>query len=125
MKVLADTHVGVCWLAEPERLEPRAREILADPGTRVFFSTASLWEIELKLAKGKLDIPDDYWDLLRAEGFEELPVRVDHVLALRQLPAVHADPFDRMLVAQARVEGLVLASRYEIMAGYGVPLLHA
>ena len=123
MKVLADTHVGVWWLAEPERLEPRAREILMAPGTRVFFSTASLWEIELKRAKGKLEIPEDYWDLLRAEGFEELPVRVEHVLALRQLPAVHADPFDRMLVAQAGAEGLVLASRDGFMAGYGVSVL--
>lgn len=123
--MLAGAHVGVWWLAEPERLGPRAREILAAPGTRVFFSTASLWEIELKRAKGKLEIPVDYWDLLRAEGFEELPVRVEHVLALRQLPAVHADSFDRMLAAQAGAEGLVLASRNEIMAGYGVPLLRA
>lgn len=125
MRLLADSHVLVWWLDDPSRLSPKARAAIADPENEVFFSAASVWELGLKIARGKLLMPVDFVDTLRKDGFSDLAVTIDHADASLYLPRHHGDPFDRMLVAQALEEGLVLVSRDGAIADYEVPLLKA
>lgn len=125
MKVLLDTHVLLWALASPERLSERARSVIADPRHAVFVSAASLWEIELKRALGKLRTPLDLDDQLAERRFLELPVRVRHALAVRDLPPLHRDPFDRMLVAQAIADDLTLVSATEQIFAYPARTLRA
>jgi PIN domain nuclease of toxin-antitoxin system len=91
----------------------------------VSVSAASVWEVGIKRALGKLQVPRDVLRALRDAGFEALPITWDHGLAAASLPPHHRDPFDRMLVAQARLEGLTLVTRDPIFAVYGVPVLAA
>lgn len=116
---MIDSHVAVWWL------EQAARDAIADPGNEVFLSAASVWELVLKVARGRLVIPDEYVDVLAEDGFVPLPISAAHALAAARLPLHHGDPFDRMLVAQALGEGLVLATRNREIARYNVPLLRA
>ncbi len=89
----------------------------------LFFSAASIWEIAIKRASGKLDVPNDLLDTMEERGFIELPVRSSHALIAGALPPHHRDPFDRMLVAQAQSEGFTLISGDERIAAYDVPVL--
>lgn len=120
MRLLADSHVLICWVDNPAQLTPAARAAIADPANEVFMSAASLWEIGLKVAKGKLRVPADFAQVLRAGGFADLPVHARHAELAITLPAVHGDPFDRMLVAQAIEKGLTLVSCDQWIAAYGV-----
>ena len=86
-------------------------------------SAATAWEIEIKRALGKLDAPDDLADALAAGGYRPLPVAVQHAVAAGRLPPRHRDPFDRMLVAQARLEGLIIVTGDRRIAEYDVPVL--
>jgi len=105
VRLLVDTHVFLWLLAEPERLGNHIG-FLQDPRNQLFFSAASSWEIALKAQLGRLDLPDDpkryVPDRMRAIGAEPLPVQHTHALAVGELPPLHRDPFDRLLVAQAR-----------------------
>lgn len=123
MKILLDSHVVVWWLGSPEKLTPRARALIADPANQLTVSAASIWELHLKLAKGTLQMPSDFVEHLWDGGFEELPVRASHVSGLADLPSIHQDPFDRLLMAQAVSEGLQLMTRDRIIHQYPVPLL--
>ena len=125
MRLLADSHVLVWWLDDPLRLAEPARTTLADPDNVVFLSAASIWELTLKMAKGKLRIPEGFIDALLEDGFGELAVSVAHVRRSAELPPLHQDPFDRLLVAQSLVEGLLLVTRDEAIAQYAVPTLPA
>lgn len=125
MRLLLDTHVLLWCLASPERLRPAARARIEDPDTVVFASAASAWEMEIKAALGKLEIPADLDEQLRRRRFTELPVHVRHVRALRALPALHRDPFDRLLVAQATVDDLVLVTNDERVRAYPLRSLEA
>jgi PIN domain nuclease of toxin-antitoxin system len=120
MRLLADSHVLIWWAENPAQLTPTARAAIADPENDVFMSAASLWEIGLKVAKGKLRVPANFAQMLRLGGFTDLPVHARHAERSLTLPAVHGDPFDRMLVAQALEEGLTLVSCDQWIAGYGV-----
>lgn len=120
MRLLADSHVLIWWMENPSLLTPAARAAIADPGNEVFMSAASIWELGLKVAKGKLRLPDNFVPLLRAGGFTDLPIQARHAERSLNLPAVHGDPFDRMLIAQALEEGLTLVSCDQWIAGYGV-----
>lgn len=110
MRLLLDTHVFLWWLADDERLTVHGRELIADPGHLVHVSAASIWEASIKQALGRLDVdPDlDLAPLVASEGFTELPVSAAHAWRAGRLPMHHADPFDRMLVAQASLEDLTL-----------------
>lgn len=125
MRLLLDTHVLLWALSEPTRIAPAARRAIESRSNTVHVSAASAWEMEIKRALGKLRTPDDLDGELRATGFVELPVRVAHVSALRKLPKLHRDPFDRLLVAQAIAEGLTLVTRDEVVARYAVATLRA
>ena len=111
MKLLLDTHLLLWAAGNPERLSPSARTLLNAPENSLFFSAASLWEIVIKLG---LDRPDFQVDpqrlrkMLVVHGYTELPITADHTLKVQSLPPLHRDPFDRLLLAQARAEGMVL-----------------
>lgn len=119
MRLLLDSHVLIWWAENPAELSPAARAAIADPANEVFMSAASLWEIGLKAAKGKLRVPAEFASVLRADGISDLPVHARHAERALGLPPVNGDPFDRMLVAQALEEGLVLVSRDRLIPAYG------
>lgn len=125
MKYLIDTHVLLWAAGDDERLPRAARKILTNSGLSVAFSVASLWEICIKNGLGRSDFVVDARDLrhgLLDQGFEELPIRAEHVLAVQALPARHKDPFDRLLLAQAIVEGRLLLTSDKTLAQYPGPV---
>jgi PIN domain nuclease of toxin-antitoxin system len=118
-----DTHALLWWLADDRQLGDEARRAIAEPANAVCISAVSIWEARIKQAIGKLELPDDFATVLSEQAFLELPVTVEHAHALAELPMHHRDPFDRMLIAQATVEGLVLATRDGAFDAYDVELL--
>jgi PIN domain nuclease of toxin-antitoxin system len=123
--LLLDTHVFLWWLSNPGLLSPAAASAISDPQNRVVVSVVVLWEIAIKRVIGKLTAPIDLeTDVVRA-GFELLTLEVAHIVATEQLPLHHRDPFDRILVAQALVEGATLVTRDPHLSPYGMPLLTA
>jgi PIN domain nuclease of toxin-antitoxin system len=125
MRLLLDTHTLLWALGDPDRLHPSTRALLEDSTHEVFVSAASLWEIAIKVGLGKLVVPDDLERALFAVGFQALEIRFPHVRAVRTLPAHHRDPFDRLLVAQALHENLVLVTRDARIPLYGVEVITA
>ena len=125
MRVLLDTHALVWSLRDPARLSERARTVIEDPESVVVASVVSLWEIVTKITVGKMDLGQDVSAWLADEGISELPVTGDHVRALAELPLHHPDPFDRMLVAQARHEGLTLVTADRRLEAYSVAVMRA
>jgi len=120
VKLLLDTHALLWALARPGELAPEARRRLQDPSNTVFVSVASAWEMEIKRALGKLDAPDDLSEQMQRQRFAELPVRLRHIQALQGLPALHRDPFDRLLVAQALADELVVVTRDARIRAYPI-----
>lgn len=119
MRLLLDTHVLLWALQDHSRIR-RIRKRLLDPEHEVFFSVASLWEIAIKRAIGKIDADvDEIREVAREDGFLELPILGPHVLAIVALPPIHRDPFDRLLVAQAASEPMRLLTGDALLAGYG------
>ncbi len=110
-------------MLQPERLGTRLKELLADRRTDRLVSAASIWELGLKQRRERVVLPDDISGQLQAIGADVLDVTMDHAIASTKLPFHHADPFDRMLVAQARIEGLTLVTADRRMAAYDVDLL--
>lgn len=123
MKLLLDTHMAIWWLSGDARMPAAMRGAIED-AEQATISVVSLWQIAIKQGTGRLHMPSGFVDAL-LEDFSELPVRSEHVQALRGLPPIHRDPFDRMLVAQAMVEGSMLVTRDEEIVRYGVPVLAA
>ena len=125
MKLLLDTHLLLWAAGEPDRLSVRARSLMEDQDNALVFSAASLWEITIKAGLGRTDFQIDPHLLRRGlieNGYEELPVTGQHALAVGQLPDVHRDPFDRILVAQATVEGLLLLTHDPLVQAYPGPI---
>lgn len=110
MRWLLDTHVVLWWLADAEELSDEVKTLI-DTEAEVFVSVASVWEIAIKQAAGKLWGPRPLAPTIDACGLAPLPIRTPHAAAAGELPVLHRDPFDRMLVAQARCEGLTLLTR--------------
>ena len=120
-----DTHTFLWWLEDPRLLSEAARKAIGDGRNTVYVSAVVVWEIVIKRALGKLDAPDDLEGAMAANRFLPVPIIVPHVLAVRSLPDHHRDPFDRLLIAQARHEGFHLISRDSRVALYGVPQIVA
>ena len=125
MSLLLDTHVLLWWLAADPALSSAASEAISDPDTEVRVSAVSGWEISIKRALGKLEAPGDLEAMLERHGFVPLVIDVRHAVLAGDLPRHHDDPFDRMLVAQARLEELTIVSRDERLGRYGVPIIQA
>ncbi len=125
MKLLLDTHALLWWLADPNSLSDLARLEIADGRNPVFVSAASVWEIVIKRSLVKLDCPDTLLESIKDARFAHLPVNLEHAQAVGALPPLHRDPFDRLLVAQCRCEGMTFVTRDKSLADYDVPLLEA
>lgn len=123
MNLLLDTHVLLWWIAG-EPLDPEASTQIADPANLVCVSAASVWEMSIKQALGKLHLEGDI-DAVLAEDFEPVPITFDDARRAGSLPGHHRDPFDRMLVAQAQARDLILVSRDPALQPYGVQILRA
>lgn len=119
-RLLLDTHVLLWWLSDDARLGDSARKAIADPRNEVFVSAASTWEISIKRSLGKLTAPDDMDGIVEAEGFSGLPITLFHGDQAGLLMDIHKDPFDRMLIAQAQAEGLVLVTNDPVIVSYGI-----
>jgi PIN domain nuclease of toxin-antitoxin system len=122
LRLLADTHAALWLLGEDKRLSPHADSLLTDATNEVLFSAAVVWEVAIKRSLGKLDAPDGFARQLLDGGAVPLSVSIDHARAVRSLPWHHRDPFDRLLVAQAKLEDAVLVSNDERLHPYGVRL---
>jgi PIN domain nuclease of toxin-antitoxin system len=125
VRILADTHLVLWALAEPARLPELARDLLDDPANEACFSPISLWETGIKTARGRPDFQVDPAAVHRglvASGYTEIAIDSRHAIEAAALPPVHHDPFDRMLVAQARVEGLLLLTVDRTVAAYPGPI---
>jgi len=118
VKLLLDTHVILWWQRDDRRLNKAARRAIADADV-VWVSAASAWELMIKVTRGRLRLAEPFPVLLAADNFTELPLTVAHAEALAGLPPHHGDPFDRVLVAQARVEGATLVTHDRALAPYG------
>jgi PIN domain nuclease of toxin-antitoxin system len=116
---LLDTHALLWWLADDGRLPPGARRAIKDPAAIAYVSAGSVWEIAIKRSLGKLELPDS-WYAATFRDFAELPITSDHARRAGELPPHHRDPFDRILVAQALAEGLMLVTADPAFARYGV-----
>ncbi len=124
-RLLLDTHVLLRALADAPDLAPAIRDAITDSANEVFVSAASVWEIAIKRALGKLRAPDGMADLIEESGFTELVVTSFHAEQAGGLPMHHRDPFDRMLVAQAQAEGLSIVTADSRIPLYGVRTIAA
>ena len=119
MKLILDTHLLLWWLDDSSLLPEDARALISAPENDILVSAVSLWEIWLKQSLGKLRLPADFEDRLKKEAFEDLPLTGTHTRLIASLPWHHRDPFDRMLVAQAQIEGVTLLTADAKLAAYG------
>jgi len=125
MKLLLDTHLLLWAAGEPKRLSRQARTLIDDPDNELLFSPASLWEVAIKRGLGRKDFKVDARLLRRGlldNGYRELPIISDHVVATESLPLLHKDPFDRILVAQATIEGITLLTIDSWVSQYPGPI---
>ena len=129
MRLLLDTHVWLWMALDDQRLQQPVRDALIEAPNDVFVSAASIWEMAIKFAVGKLTLPMPLPDFVAAQSAPDvaqlLSIDAEHALAVANLPTHHRDPFDRMLVAQARYERMTLVTADEALRAYGVPLLWA
>jgi len=123
LKLLVDTHVLLWWLTEDDKLSGTGKSIIAAPQNTLFMSAATVLELRIKEAIGKIALPQNFADALADEPFEPLAVTVAHAHAVAALPLHHRDPFDRMLIAQARVDGLKIMTHDAVFREYDVDCL--
>jgi PIN domain nuclease of toxin-antitoxin system len=128
VRLLLDTHVMLWWALDDRRLGTEARRAIADAGD-VYVSAASIWEMAIKIGLGKLELvrfeTADLPKLAEQLGFLDLAITAAHAALVAGLPSHHTDPFDRLLIAQAKLESLVVVTADRQFAPYGVPLLEA
>jgi PIN domain nuclease of toxin-antitoxin system len=125
MKLLLDTHLLLWAAGKPDRLSIAALKLIDNPANELLFSAASVWEVAIKRGLGRSDFQADPRLLRRGlldNGYSELPVLSEHVVAIDSLPPIHKDPFDRLLVAQATVEGITLLTADSLVAQYPGPV---
>ena len=123
MNLLLDTHVLLWWLNDHPALSKKSQAAIADGKNLVFVSAVVVWEIRIKETLGKLEIPRNFKRVLESQPFEMLDITVEHAHAVRDLPVHHRDPFDRMLVAQAKAEGFTLVTHDVRLKKYKVSLM--
>ncbi len=124
MRLLLDTHTFLWWVSDAPELSPRARAAIGRAGNECFLSVASCWEMAIKVSVGKLELDGTVERFvpqhLSVNGFRELPVDIHHAAGVSRLPFHHRDPFDRLLVSQARAEDLAIVSADPVFRKYGV-----
>lgn len=122
MRLLLDTHVILWWLGDSDELSDQVKDLL-DTEPSVHLSAVSAWEIAIKQSLGKLDGPDDLAERVRDSQFTALPITAGHGVRAGRLPALHRDPFDRILIAQAQVEGMTIVTRDQWIPRYDVAVM--
>lgn len=124
MKALLDTHAFLWWVTDASQLSDTAKAAIADPSNLLFLSSASVWEIVIKVGTGKLVLPEEpetyIPSRMASNRFESLPIQVSHVLQVAKLPDLHRDPFDRVLVAQSQVEQMPILTIDALIRQYPV-----
>lgn len=120
MHYLLDTHVILWWLDNPQNIAPRARNIIADKNNEMFISSVSIWEMAIKSDLNKINIPINILTVLKTEGFRSLELTTEVSLSILNLPKIHSDPFDRMLIAQAKFNDLILITKDKIITKYPI-----
>jgi PIN domain nuclease of toxin-antitoxin system len=127
MRILIDTHVFIWWTSDSQKLSFTVYNLLTNPKTQVILSVVSIWEMQIKLSLGKLQLktalPELVEDEVKQNRIELLPLDLSHIYALSNLPNYHRDPFDRLLIAQAKSEELVIISIDEKFDGYDIERL--
>jgi PIN domain nuclease of toxin-antitoxin system len=118
MRLLLDTHTIIWAVSVPEKLSKKTRELLTDVSNIVFVSVASLWELQIKKSLNKITLPDDFISQLQKHGYELLDINHLHVKKLNDIPIIHRDPFDRILIAQSMHENLPLVTKDMEIAKY-------
>jgi PIN domain nuclease of toxin-antitoxin system len=124
-RLLLDTHALLWWLSDDSQLGEDTRRVISNPRNQVYVSAASTWEISIKKTIGKLSAPDDMDVIVEDEGFDKLPITLFHGEQAGLLPEHHKDPFDRMLIAQAQAEGLIIVTNDEKIARYNIRTMDA
>ncbi len=125
MNLLLDTHVLIWALENNPTLSDHARKAIIDAENLVFVSAVSVWEISVKQARGKLHVPDNLIEEIKIHRFTPLEINLQHAKLAGQLPCIHKDPFDRMLVAQSIIEKLKIVTRDQVLSKYDVTVLKA
>lgn len=120
MNYLLDTHIILWWLTNPKQIAPKASKIISDQENSIFISNASLWEMAIKKSLGRLTLPRNIVEILQTEGFQIMPIGHEEALGISDLPPIHQDPFDRMLVMQAKLHNCVLITRDKNVMDYPV-----
>jgi len=123
MNLLLDTHILLWWLDDNALLPVNAREAIADTDNLIILSAAVIWEIRIKQAISKLKIAPNFYKVIKEQGFEMLAITSDHAYAVGDLPKHHRDPFDRILIAQAILEGFTVVTHDAVFHKYPIPVL--
>jgi PIN domain nuclease of toxin-antitoxin system len=127
MKLLLDAHTFLWWITDDQKLSGRAREIISDGSNELFLSAATGWEIAIKVQIGRLKLPEEpirfILEQMRINAIQSLPIQMNHALHVSTLPQHHRDPFDRLLIAQAQLEGLPVLSSDHQLANYQVEVI--
>ena len=122
MNYLLDTHIFLWWLNDDKNLKKSLRNIISDPKNRIYVSVINGWEISIKNKLGKLPLKTTLKECFEVSGFEVLSIGLNHILTLDKLPLIHNDPFDRLLIAQAMTENLILLTDDRKMEKYEVKI---
>ena len=124
MSFILDTHAFLWWITDDARLSPRARDLIRNADNDVFLSIASAWEIAIKTQLGRLHLPERADRFVPAQltrnGFQPLPIQMSHALYVGQLPNIHRDPFDRLIIAQSVLEKMSIVTRDTNISKYNV-----
>lgn len=123
MNLLLDTHVLLWWLDDNPALSGAARSAISNADNLIVLSSVVIWEIRIKQALGKVEIDPDFYHVIKNQGFVQLSISSDHAYAVGDLPMHHRDPFDRMIIAQAMIEGLRVVTHDRIFKKYDIPVL--
>ena len=123
MRYLLDTHIILWWLYDDPKLPGRHAQIISEAGNHIIVSVASLWEIEIKKAVGKLVVDSDYIEAIKSNGIELLSIHPSHIVGLRSLSLFHNDPFDRIIIAQAQAECMTLLTIDKMVKKYDVDII--
>jgi PIN domain nuclease of toxin-antitoxin system len=125
MKLLLDTHILLWWLMDEPTLEADARLLIENPKNIIYVSAVSVWEIAIKKSIGKLEAPDDLDKAIETSHFHPLSITMPHAMGIIALPPHHHDPFDRVLISQAKIENCTLVTRDSRIGKYEVPIIWA
>ncbi len=125
MSYLLDTHIILWWLSEPQKINEKARSVIRNRSNNIYLSSASFWEMAVKKSIGKLTLPHNLLETLTVEGFKWLPILPQEALGVADLPMIHQDPFDRLIIVQAKLHELILITADEKIIQYPVSTLKA